>query len=59
MLDLEAREHYKEVIDQAQRGGETRMYENKQRITELKAKREAERQEIVQQKRIQQYMYCY
>lgn len=57
MLDLEEREFYWEVVDRAQRGGETKMEEHKKRIAELQAKREAERQEVVNKKRLQQYMY--
>lgn len=58
MLDIEEREFYREIVEKAQTGGDTRFEEDKRRIQELKAKREAERLEIVKQKRIQQYMYA-
>lgn len=56
MLDLEEREFYREVVDNAQRGGESRLEEKRQRLQEIRAKREREREEIVKEKRAQQYM---
>ncbi|KAF2880680.1 hypothetical protein ILUMI_25499, partial [Ignelater luminosus] len=52
----EEREFYWETLDKAQRGDETRLETMKQRAAQLIAKREAERNEIVKQKRLQQYM---
>lgn len=57
MLAEEERVFYWETLDQAQRGDETRLETMKQRAAQLIAKREAEREEIVKQKRLQQYMY--
>lgn len=56
MLDLEEREFYREVVDNAQRGNESRLDEMRQRLQEIHAKREKEREDIVKQKRIQQFM---
>lgn len=56
MLDLEERAFYKEVVDNAQRGNEDRLEEMRRRLQEIHAKREREREEIVKQKRIQQFM---
>lgn len=56
MLDLEERAYYKEVVDNAQRGNEDRLDEMRRRLQEIHAKREKEREEIVMQKRIQQFM---
>lgn len=56
MLDLEEREFYKEVVDTAQRGHESKLDEMRHRLQEIQAKREKEREDIVKEKRIQQYM---
>lgn len=56
MLDLEEREFYKEVVDNAQRGHESKLEDMKRRLQEIRAKREREREDIVKQKRIQQYL---
>lgn len=51
----EEREFIRETIDVAQRGDETRMLEIRERVQALEAKREAERKEMVEEKRMQQY----
>lgn len=56
ILAREEREFAKETVDRAQRGGEDKFILMKKKAEELKAQREAERKEIVHQKRIQQYM---
>lgn len=56
ILDLEERELYKEIVDNAQRGNESRLDEMRQRLQEIHAKREKEREDLVRQKRIQQYL---
>lgn len=56
LFATEEREYYKETIDTAQRGGDTRSEEMKKRIEVLIAKREVEREKVVQEKRLLQYM---
>lgn len=56
LLAEEERKYYWEAVDQAQRGDETRIDEMKIRVKQLQAQKERERQEIVKEKRIQQYM---
>lgn len=56
MLDLEEREFYKEVIDNAQRGQESKLAEMRRRLREIQVQREKEREDTVKQKRIQQYL---
>ncbi|XP_030767092.1 cilia- and flagella-associated protein 53-like [Sitophilus oryzae] len=55
LLCKEERQYYYETVDSAQKGSDLKMEEKKQRAEMLKAKREAERLEIVHQKRIEQY----
>lgn len=56
MLDFEEHEFFKEVVDNAQRGHESKLDDMKKRLEEIRAKREREREDIVRQKRIQQYL---
>lgn len=56
LLAREEREFTEETVDRAQRGGEDKFILMKKKAEELKAQREAERKEVVHQKRIQQYM---
>lgn len=58
MLCKEERQFYYETVDRAQKADETRMEEMKRRAEILRAQKEAERQEIVEKKRIEQYRYC-
>ncbi|KAF7270898.1 hypothetical protein GWI33_016162 [Rhynchophorus ferrugineus] len=55
LLCKEEREYFYETIENAQKGSDIKMEQLKQRAQMLKAKREAERLEIVNQKRIEQY----
>lgn len=57
LLYKEERELYVETVDRAQKGDETRMEEMKKRAEILRAQKEAERQQIVEKKRIEQYKY--
>lgn len=56
LFGKEEREFLRETVDNAQRGNDSKYDEMKQKAIELKARREAERLEIVHAKRIQQYM---
>lgn len=56
LLCKEEQEYILETIDKGQKGVDTKMEEMKIKAQLLKAQREAERQEIVNQKRMQQYM---
>ncbi|KAJ8933901.1 hypothetical protein NQ318_011917 [Aromia moschata] len=55
LLYEEERQFYYETVDAAQRGDETKMEDMKKRVEALRAEREAERLDVVHQKRIEQY----
>jgi hypothetical protein len=46
----------REYLEKAQRDNEKNLGEMKLKVEEIRYKREAERQKLVQEKRIQQYM---
>ncbi|XP_044745731.1 trichohyalin-like [Coccinella septempunctata] len=55
MLSIEEKQFYFETVDNAQRGKESKLAEMKERAEKIKAKREAERLKVVEEKRFLQY----
>lgn len=55
MLSIEEKQFYFETVDNAQRGKESKLAEMKEKAEMIKAKREAERLKVVEEKRFLQY----
>jgi hypothetical protein len=56
MLLAEEEAWTREYVDQEQRVNEKKLEEMKLKVEDIRNKREAERQKLVQEKRIQQYL---